>query len=385
MEKDIFKEERKYFGALEKWVYLDHPTFGLLPQYSINAMEEYLTGRNAEGVHIQQFWDMWNRADAFRSVLGKMIGCCGTEIVYGQSSTQLFNIFANGIGLKDGDNVVTTDTVYPADAYTFLNQKDAGVELRFAKTTASGISPEELMSYTDEHTKAVLVCMVESKTGWRHDVKRIGTLCHEKNILFAVDATQAVNVVKIDVKDMQIDFLTTSLYKWMMGEQGHGFAYISPELLPHLSQSICGWVGTVDRTHNIASELKLCSEAKRFELGGISFSAQVGLEKVVEHYLAIGGERIEEQVQSLVQHVYDRARELKRFTLCAKFPKENRSGIVMFYIPEGVRITDEMLAEKKIRARVFQGTMIRAGFHYINSLDDADCLIDVLRGFESSL
>lgn len=385
MENDIFKEERKYFRALDKWIYLDHPTFGLLPQYSLDAMGEYLKGRNRDGIHIQQFWDMWNRADAFRPVIGKMIGCCGTEVVYGQSSTQLFNIFANGIDLKAGDNIVTTDTVYPADAYMFLNQKDAGVELRFAKTTANGISPEELMSYTDEHTKAVLVCMVESKTGWRHDVKTIGALCHEKNILFAVDATQAANTVKIDVKDMQIDFLTTSLYKWMMGEQGHGFAYISEELLPHLSQSICGWVGTVDRTRNVASELKLSRDAKRFELGGISFSAQLGLEKVVEHYLAIGGERIEEQVQSLVQHVYDRAGELHRIALCAEFPKENRSGIIMFDIPEGLNITDEILAEKKIRARIFQGKKLRAGFHYINSFEDVDRFINVLKKLEGSL
>lgn len=385
MEQDIFKEERKYFKALEKWVYLDHATFGLIPQYSLEEMENYLEGRNKEGVSIQEFWDLWNRADEFRTQIGKMIGCKGREIVYGQSNTQLFNIFSNGIGLKEGDNVVTTDTVYPADAYTILNQKNSGVELRFAKTTEHGISPEELMSYTDEHTRAVIVCMAESKTGWKHDLKTIGTMCRDKNILFAVDATQAANVAKIDVKDMKIDFLATSLYKWMMGEQGHGFAYINEDLLPKLSQSICGWVGTVDRTHNVATELKLSSDAKRFELGGISFSAQRGLEGVVEHYLKLGPEMVEMHVQKLVQHVYDRTHELKKFALRAEYPVENRSGIVMFKIPEKMNLTNEMLAERGIRARVFAGGLLRAGFHYINSMEDVNYFMDVLEELEKKL
>ena len=384
MNLDVFEKERLQFDALKKWTYLDHATFGLIPKYELQVMQDYLMKRNTEGINVDQFWGMWNHADEFRPILGKMIGCKGSEIVYGQSNTQLFNIFANGIGLKPGDNVVTTDSVYPADAYTILNQADRGVELRFAKTTPQGITPEELLSYADDHTRAVILCMVENRTGWRHDVRRIGELCHERNILLAVDATQCANTVQINVKDMHVDFLSVSLYKWMVGLQGHGFAYISSDLLPHLTQSVCGWVGSVDRSHNSAMELKLSSDAKKFELGGISFIAQIGMEKVVQKYLELGADNIENYILSLVQHVYDRSDELKRFRLNAKLPEKNRSSIVIFKIPSDMKITDDMLISQGIRARIMHATTIRTGFHYMNNKNDVDRLIEALKYIEKT-
>lgn len=381
---NVFEEERKRFKALDKWVYLDHPTYGLIPQYSLDRMVPYLERRNSEGVSVTEFWNTWNHADDLRRDIAEMIGCDGTEVLYGQSSTQLFNIIANGIALEPGDNIVTTDSVYPADAYVWLNKEAQGIELRYAETGTEGISPEELMNYTDGHTKAVALCMVENKTGWCHDMKRIGELCHQRNILLIADVTQCINVKKINVREMNIDFLTTSIYKWMMGAQGLGFGYIRKELLPLLSQNVCGWVGSVDRSHNNAKQLKLSSDAKRFELGGISFSALLGMEAVVKRYLELGGGAVEERVQTLVQHVYDRAkRDLKKIKLNAELPRENRSGIVIFKIPEGMKITDEMLAARGIRARVMNGTVIRTGFHYINNLNDADRLIDALAEIEN--
>jgi selenocysteine lyase/cysteine desulfurase len=227
-------------------------------------MCDYLNKRNTQGVNSNQFFGIWEEADAFRATLGQMINCQPAEIVYGQSSTALFNIFANGISLQPGDNVVTTDEVYHADAYVFLNLAHKGVQVRFAKTTAMGITPEELLSHADDRTKAVVVCMVENRSGFRHDMVRIGQLCRQRGILFAADATQCTNAFPIDVKAMQIDFLTTSLYKWMMGDQGHAFGYISRELLPNLAQSVCGWVGTQDRWQNVATSLQLSRDAKRF-------------------------------------------------------------------------------------------------------------------------
>lgn len=382
MNPTIFTQERQHFPALQNWVYLDHATFGLIPQYSLDAMCDYLNKRNTQGVNSNQFFGMWEEADAFRAVLGQMVGCAASEIVYGQSSTALFNIFANGISLQSGDNILTTDAVYPADAYVFLNLAHKGVQVRFAKTGAAGITPEELLSHADDRTKAVVVCMVENRSGFRHDMVRLGQLCKQRGILLAVDATQCANAFAIDVKAMNIDFLTVSLYKWMMGDQGHAFGFISQNLLPNLAQSICGWVGTQDRAHNTATQLQLSQDAKRFELGGINFAAQIGMQPVVRRYLEIGPQNIEAQIQSLVHRVYNRADELTRIKLAAKLPVQNRSGIVVFNIPNDLPITDDMLSARKIRARVMRGGTLRAAFHYINNFKDVDAFIEALKDIE---
>ena len=99
----------------------------------------------------------------------------------------------------------------------------------------------------DEHTKAMTACFVDAGTGYRHDLKAIGSWCRAHNIPFGVDATQACGAMKLDVQDMQVDFLATSVYKWLQGLQGLGFAYISPKLMPRLKQYEMGWANVSDR------------------------------------------------------------------------------------------------------------------------------------------
>jgi selenocysteine lyase/cysteine desulfurase len=108
------------------------------------------------------------------------------------------------------------------------------------------------------------------------------------------------------------------------------------------------------------------------------------MQPVVRRYLEIGAGNIEAQIQSLVQRVYDRAGELTRIQLAAKLPKANRSGIVVFNIPDDLTVTDDMLTSRKIRARVMRSNTLRTGFHYINNFQDVDALIDALKEIEQA-
>ena len=376
-------KEREAFPLLKTCSYLDHATTGLIPAYSLDAMHDYLSMR-AGGIGMAGYWDLWRRADEIREPLGKMFGCEGREIVYGLSSTQLFNIFANGIGLKNGDNVVTPETTYPANAFIWLNKASEGIELRYVDKLANDgrMTPDELFELVDERTRVVSINLVDSRTGFRQDVAEIGRRCRQRGIYMIVDATQAANALFIDVKALNADFVTTSGYKWFLGPLGHGFAYIDKDLLPKLSQSYVGWVGTVDRSRLDARRMDLCDDARRFESGNINFAALFGMEKVVERYLSIGGEAIEDHIMSLVDHVYKRASELSRFKIYGNYLRENRSGIVVFEIPEGIAITDEQMSAHGVRAWVRRGAILRTGFHYMNTMSDVDCLIDMLKKFE---
>src|SRR5699024_3404949 len=190
----------------------------------------------------------------------------------------------------------TTDSVYPANAYVWLNKKYKGIELRFAKTHYGKVFIDELFSLVDRRTRAVSICMVDNKTGYRHDIKRIGEMCRIYDIPLIVDATQATNAFQIDVKKMNIDFLTTSIYKWLLSPLGLGFAYINKDFSNQLNQNSVGWVGTINRRNNKVKQLRLSNEARRFETGGINFLALFGMAEVINRYLKLTGERIEERI-----------------------------------------------------------------------------------------
>ena len=380
----IWDEERKHYPLLDKdrTVYLDHSTSGLIADYTYDAMNKVLLQRMENGMNIDEYFDRWRFMDELRTTIGEMFNCDGDQVVYGLSSTHLMNILANGLEWHDGDNVVTTDITYPGDAYIWLNKKNKGLSVRFAKTHNAYISAEDLMSYTDEHTRVVCLTMVENKFGFRHDVATIGKMCKERGIIFAVDGTQAANALYIDMKEMQIDFLAVSSYKWLMGEVGAGFACIEKGLLSKLSQSQVGWVGTVNRRANDCHILKLSKDAKRFEYGGLNFLGYYGIAEVIKHNLKLGGKNIEAHIMSMVNEVYRRASELKKLKLYGNFPVHNRAQVVSFVAPLELGATTQLLAQYGIRCRVFDGTLIRVGFHYCNVMDDVEHMFRCLRKFE---
>jgi len=362
---------------------LDHATTGLIPEYSLKVMYNHLTHRFEEGIRISEFWDLWEQADSIRNLIGKMINCSEKEVIYGSSSTQLFNIFSNGISLKSGDNIVTTDSVYPANAYVWLNKKYKGIELRFAKTHYGKVFIDELFSLVDRRTRAVSICMVDNKTGYRHDIKRIGEMCRIYDIPLIVDATQATNAFQIDVKKMNIDFLTTSIYKWLLSPLGLGFAYINKDFSNQLNQNSVGWVGTINRRNNKVKQLRLSNEARRFETGGINFLALFGMAEVINRYLKLTGERIEERIILLVNYLYSRIVELNKIRLYNYYPLQNRSGIVLLYIPRDINITYRKLEKYNIRARIITNKLLRVSLHYMNNKKDVDTLISALKNIEN--
>jgi len=382
MNPKQWEEERKNYPLLNTEIYLDHATTGLLAEYSYEAMKAYLENRLWKGMNIEEYFQNWTFLDELREDFGTMFHCRAKEIVYGASSSHLFNLFANGIRLSEGDNIVTTDITYPADSYIWLNQEKRGIELRFAKTCEGYISAEELLAYSDEHTKVVCICMVESKSGFRHDLEAIGAYCRQKGILLAVDATQAANVLEIDVQKMQIDFMATSGYKWFQSVVGVGVAYMREQLLAELEQSQVGWVGTKDRRHNDPGRLDLSEEAKRFETGGLNFVGYHGMAQVVGRYRLLGGTEIETYIMSVVDYVYEKAKELKRIRIYGDFPRKNRSQIVTFLAPEELGVTTEKLMTLGLRCRCFEGKLIRVGFHYCNTAADADYLLECLKRLE---
>lgn len=381
---NVWEQERRHFPLLNgDSIYLDHSTSGMVADYSYEAMEKVLRRRVYQGMNIEDYYEHWKFVDHLRGRIGLMFNCDARQVVYGMSSTHLMNIPANGIGLKSGDNVVTTDISYPGDTYLWLNKKADGVALRFAKTDRGYISAEALMSYADENTRVVCLTIVENKFGFRHDVETIGRLCHEKGILFAVDATQGANVLNIDIKRMHIDFLAASGYKWLMCPVGVGVACIGEELLSKLSQSQVGWVGTEDRRRNDCQVLNLSPDAKRFEYGGLNFLGYYALDEVVERNLKLGGPNIEAYVMSMVDTVYERAKaELRHIRLYNDFPKKNRAQVITFVIPPEWHMDTLDFQQMGLRCRVFDGELLRVGFHYCNIPADIDKLMAVLRELE---
>lgn len=376
-----FNRERWHYPVLDRYTYLDTPTTGLIPQYACDAMNTYLQNRTDLAMDIDDYHWQWEYSDDVRNEIAAMIGGeSGDEITFGQNSSSLFNIFCNGLTFEKGDNVVIYENAFPAMTYVWLNlKKQFGLEVRVAGAVNGETAPESLFSLADEHTKAVTVCHVDSGTGYRHDLKAIGTWCREHQIPFGVDATQACGAMKLDVKDMKIDFLTTSAYKWLQGIQGIGFAYIRKDFMNTLKQSEMGWANVHDRINGEPFELIISEKAARFENGSLPAVGLYGLHETVKTYMRLKGGEIEEYILDLTDYLYSEVGKTDRLSISFPHDRIHRSGLVSLKLPEGLGLTEARLRTSGIRARLQGQDRMRVGLHYYNNRQDIDSLIDYLK------
>lgn len=376
-----FQLERHHYPVLERYAYLDTSTTGAIPQYVCNAICTYLQKRTDFGMDIDYYHEQWEFADRVREEIAQMIGAeSGKTIAFGQNSSSLFNIFCNGLKLSKWDNVVIYETAFPAMTYQWLNlQETLGLEVRVAKVQNGRITPENLFELVDERTKAVTVCHVDSGTGYRHDLKKIGSWCRSHHIPFGVDATQSCGVMKINVQEMNVDFLTTSVYKWLQGIQGLGFAYISPSFMKTLSQTEMGWANVSDRINGEPFDLQISETACRFENGGLPAPGLYGLTEVLHTYMRLGADDIQEYILSLGDYLGQKIRDIPEVSEAFHFEREHSSNLIILEVPERLELTGAKLRKAGIRVKVNGKNKIRVGIHYYNNEDDIDKLIDYLK------
>ena len=379
---DKFDLQRQYYPVLAYRTFLNTAQSGLIPTYAAEAICDDIQDRVQNAMDIVSTNERWADVDSLRFRVAEMLHCDSTEIAFGANSSTLFNIFSNGINLKPGDNVITYDSAYSAMPYTWINKRQSGVEVRFVIAKEGRVDMSELISLADERTQAISVCHVDFGSGYRHDLAELGAFCRNHGIYLAVDATQTCGVLEIDVKKMNIDFLTTSCYKWLQCVWGLGIAYIRRGLLDVIKQDSMGWSCTKDKNHNNPLVLELSENANRFEYGGLNFPALAGLRRTIDAYLNLGPKDIEERVLSLTDYAYERARASKKISIFGNFEQKHRSHIIMFLFPESWPLTREYLLDNCIAAMPFGPGRCRIGIHYYNNREDIDRLFGVFEKLE---
>lgn len=384
-----FQREREHFPVLKKAAYFNTPIFGLIPDYVHEATKKVQDYRYETGDHTFLGMPQYEMIEQSREIYARFLNCQASDIAFGLSASQMFSILAAGLPVKPGDNVVVTDNSFPTIPYAFQCREQDGLEIKYAKTYAGGISAENLCTYADSKTRVIAVNHVESNTGFRMEIEKIGAFCKKKGIFLAVDAAQSAGAMVLDVEQMNISFLVCTDYKWLCHYRGFGFAYVSPQLRDYLVQRSAGWASELDRFNPFKMKLDLHPSARRYEMGGLHNSGVYCVRLVIEHYLDLGKEDVQNYILGLTEYCYQKADNCPYTSLAYRFAPENRSGIVVLHIPKEYGLSSQKLFERGVIAMVNEGEnsisktasayhSIRLGLHYYNNKDDIDKLFSAI-------
>lgn len=333
-----------------------------------------------------------NLYDECRDVVRNFINAKhSSEIIFTSGTTESLNDIVFGYfkyHLESGDEVLITESEHASNVLPwFVLQKEIGIVVKYIPLNENNsITINNLKKVINNKTKVVSIAHITNVVGDIRDIKSIAKICHENNILLVVDAAQSVAHIKIDVSDMNIDFMAFSGHK-MYGPTGIGVLYGKFNLLKELIPMQYG--GGMNAIFNKDGYIELKDLPDKLEAGTPNIEGVLGLSECIKYIDNIGIDNIRKYENNLKNYLIDNLKNIDFITI---YNKNNEAPIVAFNI-NGVFSQDTAiyLDKYKICVRagnhcakmtkdVFNvGNTCRISLAFYNTKEEIDLLINVLK------
>jgi len=369
------------FPVLQHWVFFNHAGVCPLPRIAADQFKRYANQAQMQAyLHSNWYTDI----EALRQLSARLIGAHRDEIAFVKNTSEGIAIVANGIDWQWGDVIVTTAIEYPANIYPWMDiARTRGVKLEMVpeETMPDGSRQVPidaiLKAASDPRCRLVALSLVEYASGQRHDVSRIGAFCRERNIRFCIDAIQAVGVMPVDVREMNIDYLSADGHKWMLGPEGAGIFYCRRELIEHMRPLAIGWMNVVNAQDYGNYDFTLRPDAGRFECGSYNVPGLLGLLGALTLIEQVGVEIIHARVQTLLERLHQGVSQ-KGYAIVSPRDASQRSGIFAFKAHgHSHDVIVKKLKEHHIEIAKREGRL-RVSPHFYNTEAQIDQLIELL-------
>ena len=197
-----------------------------------------------------------------------------------------------------------------------------------------------------ENTKAIVCTHGSNLTGNLVDLRQVGHIAAERELLFIVDASQTAGVFPIDVQEMKIDVLCFTGHKGLLGPQGTGGLYVRPGLAVRPLKSGGSGVQTYSKSH--PSEMPTALEAGTLNGHGIA-----GLGAAADYLLETGIDTVRAREQELMWRFYEGVKDIPGVIIYGDFTSRERCPIVTLNIRDydSSEVSDELLITYNISTR----------------------------------
>jgi cysteine desulfurase/selenocysteine lyase len=323
----------------------------------------------------------YRAAERVRNAAAKLINADPSEVTFVKNTCEGINYVANGVQWLSRDNIVTTTMEFPANIYPWMALEQRGVRLLRVAEEDDRVPFDRIAAAINSRTRLVTVSAVQWSNGFRTDLTRLGELCKGKGVLLFVDAIQALGVHPIDVRAMNIDFLSAGGHKWLTSPEGTGLFYCKRELIGHIKPSEIGYMCMKHPFEHDVSRFtwdELHDDARRFDSGVYNLAGICALGASINLLLDVGIDEVQVRVKQLTDLLVEGLRS-KGWRLHSPRTASEWSGIVSFSSPKhntaDVRrhLRDEfkIVIAKRMRR-------LRASPHFYNSTEEIRQLIDAL-------
>lgn len=376
--------------------YLDSGATTQKPQYVIDAIDEFYEHNNANphrGAYSLSI-DATNVYEGTREKIAKFINARkANEIIFSKNASESLNLIAYSYGLdnlKKDDEVVLSIMEHHSNLvpWQYVTKK-TGASLKYMYINDEfELSKEEIESKITDKTKIVGITHVSNVLGTINNVKEIIKYAHKKGAVVIVDASQSIPHMKIDVQDLDADFVVFSGHK-MFAPLGIGVLYGKEKLLNNMNPFLMGG-DMIEYVYE--QDTTFAPLPNKFEAGTQNVEGVVGLGAAIDYINKVGYDNIEKIEKEVVSYARQELSKLDYLDLYMSPNEENHSSVISFNI-KGVHPHDvaSMLdfkgvcvrsgnhcAQPLLRYMEIDSTC-RASFSIYNTKEDVDRLVDAIK------
>jgi cysteine desulfurase/selenocysteine lyase len=373
-------------------VYLDSANTSQKPRQVLDAMRvhnERHNGNVSRSVHTLGTEATTAYEDARAKIAAFINAGTPDEIVFTKNSTEALNLIAHSAGqmlaLKPGDEIVISEMEHHSNIVPWqLLCERTGATLRWFGITDDGRLDESGISdLINERTRLVSVVHMSNTLGTINDVSRIIARARTVGALVALDCSQSVPHLPVDVRGLGADFIAFTGHK-MLGPTGIGVLWGRFELLAKMPPFLGG--GSMIETVTMAGTTYAAPPA-RFEAGTPPIAEAIGLGAAVDYLTGLGMEAIHQHEQDITAYALKTLTDVPGVRIFGPATPEGRGGTLSFAVdgvhPHDVgQILDAIGVEVRVGHHCAKPTcvrfgvpaMTRASFYLYTTTDEIDAL-----------
>ena len=216
-----------------KRIYFDNSAATRMDERVLEAMKPYFFENFAVATSefaYSEGIDAREALDTVRNKLAATLGAGAEEFVFSSGNTESSNLALKGVALalgkKKGTHIVTSKIEDFPVLHSARALEKQGFQVTYLDADGDGfVNLEQLRDALTDTTILVSVQHANQEIGTVQDIKSIGNICREKNVLFHTDATHTFTRIPLDVRDVPVDLITISAHT-IHGPKGVGGLYI---------------------------------------------------------------------------------------------------------------------------------------------------------------
>ncbi len=376
-------------------IYLDSAATSQKPVQVLKALETFYTTKNANphrGVYSLSV-EATQLYEAARNKVAQFINAnSAKEIIFTRNATEAINLVANSWGrtnIKQNDTILLTEMEHHSNLVPWQQLAiEKKAILKYIPINEDGtLNLAEAHNLLNEKPKVLAITHVSNVLGTINPVKELIQLAHNNNTIVLVDAAQSVPHMKVDVQDLNADFLTFSGHK-MLAPNGIGVLYGKQNLLGQMPPFLFGgeMIKEVTFQNTTFNELPY-----KLEAGTQAVAEAVALAAAISYLENIGMDYIRQHEIELTQYALEKLKTVPKLKIYGPLNAEQRGGVIAFNLADihahdlasvlddyGICIRSGHHCCMPLHDKLGTAASARISFYIYNTKEDIDAFIGAL-------